>query len=145
MLLGGMTFCLTTVWCLQAAFEQVVARFPSATARLMEGMTRRLAAASTARAVPTTFGLVEGHTFGQNRASLTSGATGTLQRGEIVTIALVPAGEHPSFCKCPPSFRMDPLSPLPCWKGTPVGSTGQPGSDASAFHGLLVRCSGGGR
>ena len=79
--------------CLQAAFEQVVARFPQATARLMEGMTRRLAAASTARAVPTTLGLCDGVAFGQS----VPGAAAGQQRGEIVTIALVPAGAPDSL------------------------------------------------
>ena len=85
---------------MQAAFEQVVVRFPQATAKLMEGMTRRLAAASTVRQLPPTF-----DPFGHAASSATAAVRGTalgsgsvpgtqgVQRGEIVTIALVPAGE----------------------------------------------------
>ena len=85
--------------CMQAAFEQVVVRFPQATAKLMEGMTRRLAAASTVRQLPPTF-----DPFGHAASSATAAVRGTplgtaaapggqgVQRGEIVTIALVPAG-----------------------------------------------------
>ena len=85
--------------CVQAAFEQVVVRFPQATAKLMEGMTRRLAAASTVRQLPPTF-----DPFGHAASSATAAVRGTplgtaaapggqgVQRGEIVTIALVPAG-----------------------------------------------------
>ena len=80
---------------MQAAFEQVVARFPQATARLMEGMTRRLAAASTARAVPSVLGMGEAVAMGQTVPGAKAGLSTGVQRGEIVTIALVPAGALP--------------------------------------------------
>lgn len=84
---------------MQGAFELIVSHFPTATARLMEGMARRLAAASTARLLPPQYD-TSGNaaaSAGSNvsRANPLTGSDGTaatIGRGEIVTIALVPAG-----------------------------------------------------
>ena len=86
---------------MQGSFELIVAHYPKATARLMEGMARRLAAASTARLLPTQYdptghaAATAGTAALRNTPLVASGIAGnpSVGRGEIVTIALVPAGE----------------------------------------------------
>lgn len=90
---------------MQSCFELIVSHYPGATARLMEGMARRLAAASTARLLPSQYDGM-GHaaatagTAALRHSTLVgssiSGNTPTSSRGEIVTIALVPAGDAPA-------------------------------------------------
>jgi len=63
----------------QSAFELLTVQHPRATAHMMEGMARRLAAASTAR-------------LHRAAADPSGRGAGGARRGEIVTIALVPAG-----------------------------------------------------
>ncbi|KAK9808186.1 hypothetical protein WJX73_006212 [Symbiochloris irregularis] len=85
----------------KSCFELIVSHYPGATARLMEGMARRLAAASSARLLPSQYDSMGHAAATAGTAALRhttlmgssiSGNTPTAARGEIVTIALVPAG-----------------------------------------------------
>jgi len=85
----------------QSAFELLTVQHPRATAHMMEGMARRLAAASTARlhraaADPSGRAAVSAPTGRSAEApgagGGAAGGAGGARRGEIVTIALVPAG-----------------------------------------------------
>ncbi|KAK9814559.1 hypothetical protein WJX72_007850 [[Myrmecia] bisecta] len=88
----------------KGAFELIASQCPKATAGMLEGMARRLAAASSARSHPLQFdsGLrsaarvantLTGAQSGKGGGTKASGGKG----GEIVTIALVPAGMYKSL------------------------------------------------
>ena len=83
---------------LQGAFELIVTQCPLAVAGLLSGMGRRLAAASAIRNHRSRYdptGRAAVATPVPAASSKGNGATGggTAKRGEVVTIALVPAGQ----------------------------------------------------
>ena len=83
---------------MQGAFELIVMQCPLAVAGLLSGMGRRLAAASAIRNHRSHYdptGRAAVATPVPAASSKGNGATGggTAKRGEVVTIALVPAGE----------------------------------------------------
>lgn len=85
------------VW-LQGAFELIVMQCPMAVAGLLSGMGRRLAAASAIRNHRSKYdptGRAAVATPVPVASSKSNGAAGggTSKRGEVVTIALIPAGE----------------------------------------------------
>lgn len=71
----------------KASFEAMASRHPQAAAKVLQGMAERLAAAAAARRHPFTCGASP-----LSPAASRPGVAGGSRRGEIVTIALVPAG-----------------------------------------------------
>ena len=89
--------------CKQDAFELLARQSPRATARLIEGVARRVAAATAARTRPLAYdpsgraAMASAVPWRTGGAEASGESNRDSRRGEIVTIALVPAGM--SICR----------------------------------------------
>ncbi|CAL8463928.1 g3463 [Coccomyxa elongata] len=85
----------------KGAFELLAQQNPRATSRMLEGMARRIAAASSARGRRSAFTASTRPTANTAAVAQASqanpGCEQSARRGEIVTIALVPAGSYASW------------------------------------------------